>query len=172
MHFFLQFWDVREGAWFLASLSCWEMLHVVFKSSFALGIYWFYIQLPSRLQQPIFFFFSILSVFYFYLHFEPVINTWIICCGSRYSWVKSSQGKNMHARESVTNSLSPLKSRTSMCFLVPSPVSWLVWVVLVLTYGLVFGVSRAVGLPGEQMATVSCRALLLRCVHCKDLPTD
>lgn len=92
-----------EGAWFFVSLSCSEMLHTVSKSRFD---YWLYVSLPSRLQQLIVLYFCPnFSVFYLYLHFVPVIKTWVICFGSRYSWVKSSQGKSLRARDSVTNSL-------------------------------------------------------------------
>lgn len=69
-----------EGDWFLVSLSCLEMLDVVFKSSFDLGISRFYVALPSKLQQLIILFFCPnFSVFYLYLHFEPVIQTWVLC---------------------------------------------------------------------------------------------
>lgn len=47
------------------------------------GISWFYMGLPSGLQQLIILYFCpILSVFSLYLHFEPLINTEVICFGS------------------------------------------------------------------------------------------
>lgn len=78
MHFFFpsSFKVSIEGAWFLVSLSCLAMLHVVVRSRSDLGISGLYMWLPSRLQQLIVLYFCPkFSVFYLNLHFEPVIKS-------------------------------------------------------------------------------------------------
>lgn len=118
-----------EGAWFLVSLSCWEMLHVVFKPYFSLVICWPDVWLPSGLQQLIVAYFVLISVCFTF--------TCILSLSLQLGWFALAPGTpgwslpRVKACVCMTNSLFlsffffPLWSLIPpKCFVIPSPMSW------------------------------------------------